>query len=102
VLCTGGSKKNGDKVEVAPEKEEPAVSAEPAAWASTEAPTVPPPAPEMAGDANGDGIPDEFQMNLPEGWSAALDPASNRVYWINGNTVPPSSTWQDPRTPVEV
>jgi len=72
-----------------------------APWASNQntdaAPPVPPP---NNNDLNGDGIPDQFQTNLPPGFSAAIDPASQRVYWINHNTNPPSSQWNDPRAVV--
>lgn len=69
-----------------------------APWASDQntdaAPPVPPP---DNNDLNNDGIPDQYQNNLPPGFQAAIDPNSQRVYWINYNTNPPSSQWNDPR-----
>jgi len=79
------------------EPEEPMADSQP--WTSDQTPTQPPP-PADNGDADGDGIPDQFQTGLPPGWTAAIDHSSNRVYWVNHNTVPASSTWQDPRTPI--
>jgi len=82
-----------------PEKMEPE---EPAAqpWTNDQTPTQPPPPAMANGDADGDGIPDHFQQGLPPGWSAAIDHSSNRVYWVNHNDAPPTSTWQDPRQPI--
>jgi len=71
-------------------------------WGSDEVPTNPPPPADANVDANNDGIPDQFQDGLPPGWVAAIDHTSGRVYWVNHNESPATSTWQDPRAPSEV
>jgi len=67
-------------------------------WGANQQPQQPPPQMNTGmQDLNNDGIPDQYQTNLPPNFAAAVDPASNRVYWINYNTNPPSSQWNDPR-----
>lgn len=67
-------------------------------WAPNQQPQQAPPQMNTGmQDLNNDGIPDQYQNNLPPNFAAGVDPASNRVYWINYNTNPPSSQWNDPR-----
>merc|ERR1719471_2176332 len=47
-----------------------------APWASNQNTDAAPPVPPPNDDANNDGIPDQFQTNLPPGFSAAIDPNS--------------------------
>jgi hypothetical protein len=104
-------KQQEGKGEETPEKEEPIVAdqqqnwnTEPAAqpWSSNDTPTQPPPPADDNVDANNDGIPDKFQDGLPPGWTAAVDHSSGRIYWIDHNSEPAASTWQDPRAPSSV
>merc|ERR1711941_249001 len=50
---------------------------------------------QFAQDANGNGIPDHYETNLPPGFEARIDQSSGRVYWVNHNTQ--QSQWNDPR-----
>jgi len=104
-------KQQEGKEEETPEKEEPIAAdqqqnwnTEPAAqpWSSDDTPTQPPPPADDNADANNDGIPDKFQDGLPPGWTAAIDHSSGRIYWIDHNSEPAASTWQDPRAPTSV
>jgi len=84
-------------------KEEPITVQDATNWNTQQAaPVGPPPPADDNGDANNDGIPDEYQDGLPPGWSAAMDHASGRIYWVDNNVSPAQSTWTDPRAPNEV
>jgi len=52
------------------------------------------PQPPMV-DANNNGVPDQYETNLPPGYEARMDPNSGRVYWVNHNNN--TTTWMDPR-----
>jgi len=45
------------------------------------------------GDADGNGVPDIYEIGLPAGWEARM--ANDRVYWVNHATQ--TSSWDDPR-----
>lgn len=49
----------------------------------------------FSADANGNGIPDIYETNLPPNWQAFMTP-EGRVYWVNHATQ--QSSWQDPRS----
>jgi len=55
---------------------------------------APPPYVPPAGDANNNGVPDIYEIDLPAGYEAKMTP-EGRPYWINHATQ--SSTWEDPR-----
>jgi len=75
----------------ADEPEEPAVQevAPPPVFVSTEE--------YQNQDNNGNGVPDQYEMNLPPGYEARMDYNSGQVYWVNHATQ--TSTWNDPRVP---
>jgi len=60
-------------------------------------PPAPAYAPQMMQDANNNGVPDQYEIGLPPGYEARMDPNTNRVYWVNHNNN--TSTWVDPRGP---
>jgi len=83
-----------------PAKEDPIATQQASNWNTQQAaPAGPPPPAGTIGDANNDGIPDEYQDGLPPGWTAAIDQSSGRVYWVDNNVSPAQSTWTDPRAP---
>lgn len=47
----------------------------------------------LPGDADNNGVPDIYEVNLPAGYEARM--AGDRVYWVNHATQ--ESTWDDPR-----
>merc|ERR1712080_123671 len=50
----------------------------------------------LGNDANNNGIPDQYEINLPPGFEAKLDP-TGKVYWEDHNTC--TTSWNDPRVP---